>query len=454
MNEINFERECDVVVIGAGMSGLSAARQMVRQGKKVIVLEARDRVGGRTYSKVLDSGITIDIGGQWIGPTQKRVMALVEEYGIETYQTYDSGLAVALLNGNATTYSGIIPQRDAAADEDIANAVAAIDALAASVPLAKPWEHPQAAELDKQTFENWIKENLKTEFGRWCFTVMAAGVFSVEAYELSMLHVAFYFGTAGGVGQLTGTTGGAQDRLFRKGAQQLSLHIAQELEGSIIFNAVVNKIEHGPDGVVVHAENGSVKAKRVIMALSPSLSARIRYSPPLPGLRDSLTQRMPMGTAIKMIIIYKEPFWRKEGLSGLLLTDQEVPQFVYDSGAADVTWGHLVGFAEGAAARKWCQKTRAEREVELKATLVKCLGPKAAEYEEYIEQNWFEEEFSRGCYAGTMPPGAWTNFGPFLSQPIGSIFWAGTETATEWAGYIEGAVQAGERAATEAVNSL
>jgi monoamine oxidase len=442
-------KECDVAVIGAGMSGLYAARHLARAGKNVLVLEARDRVGGRTYSTVLPSGISIDLGGQWIGPTQKRMMALVEEYGLETYQTYDQGAAVALLNGEVNTYTGIIPQRDPQADEDIGNAVAVMDELAASIPLAAPWTHPRARELDKLTFRDWIEQQLKTEYGRWCFTVMAAGVFSVEACELSLLHVAFYFGSAGGMGALTSTTGGAQDRLFRKGAQQLTLSIAKELGDAVLFNHVVNKIEHSDAGVVIYTDGSIIKAKRLIVALSPALAARIRYSPPLPPMRDLLTQRMPMGTALKLHIIYKEPFWRKEGLSGLLLTDAEVPQFVYDSGAADVPWGHLVGFAEGSSARKWCQMTQEEREVELKKTLVKCLGPQAADYVEYVEQNWFSEEFSRGCYAGTMPPGAWTDFGPHLTRPVGAIHWAGTETATEWSGYIEGAAQAGERAANE-----
>ncbi|MDR5799145.1 MULTISPECIES: flavin monoamine oxidase family protein [Caballeronia] len=446
--------DCDIVIVGAGMSGLSAARAATRAGKSVIVLEARDRVGGRTLSKTLDNGVTIDLGGQWVAPTQKRVLALIEEFGLKIFKTYQTGDSIAYLNGEKVRYEGVIPKRDPETDADIENGMALLEELAASIPLEAPWTHPRALELDRQTFADWINANLKTEFGRWVYDRLAPGVFSVEACELSLLHVAFYFGAAGGVDRLTSTDGGGQDSRFQTGAQQLSINLAKELGERIRLEQIVTKIEQDSVGVTVTTEDRKYVARRVIVALPPTLTGRIRYVPALPASRDSLTQRMPMGTALKTMVRYRTPFWRADGLSGLVFTDHDTPQLVYDNSPDDGSCGILLLFTEGIAARKWSEKTAEEREAAAIEVLVKCFGAKATEYEEFIEKYWVDEEFSRGCYAGTMPAGAWTSFGPVLSRPVGHIHWAGTETATCWNGYIEGAIQAGERASLEAITSI
>ncbi|OBR53137.1 flavin monoamine oxidase family protein [Paraburkholderia tropica] len=444
----------DIVIVGAGMSGLSAARAATRAGKSVVILEARDRVGGRTLSKTLDNGVTIDLGGQWVAPTQKRVLALIEEFGLETFKTYEQGDSIALLNGEKIRYEGVIPKRDEETDADIEHGMQLLEDLAASIPVEAPWTHPNALELDRQTFADWIDQNLKTEFGRWVYNRLAPGVFSVEACELSLLHVAFYFGAAGGVDTLTSTNGGGQDSRFKTGAQQLSIRLAAELGERIVLEQVVRKIEQNTDQVIVYTEDRSFTAKRVVVALPPTLAGRIRYVPALPAHRDSLTQRIPMGTALKTMIRYKKPFWRDEGLSGLVFTDFDTPQLVYDNSPDDASCGILLLFTEGMAARKWGERTPAEREAAAVEVLEKCFGPRATDYEEFIEKYWVDEEFSRGCYAGVMPAGAWTSFGPLLAKPVGHIFWAGTETATCWNGYIEGAIQAGERAVAEAIQSI
>ncbi len=451
---MTVEVNCDVVIVGAGMSGLTAARVLVDAGKSVIVLEARDRVGGRTLSKALSNGFVVDMGGQWVGPTQHRVVKLIRELGLRTFKTYNSGASLALIDGAVQRYDGILPGLDEASGLDLAQAVEKLEALAASIPLEAPWTHPDAAELDRMTYAAWIDATAATAGGRWALKFMAPSVFSVDASELSILHVAFYFGSCGGVDILTSTEGGGQDSRFVDGMQSLATGLAAGLRGCVKLEQVVDRIMQDEAGVTVRATSVEVRAAHVIVALPPTLAGRLRYEPPMPPLRDSLTQRMPMGTAIKMMFRYDTPFWRSEGLSGMALTDKDVPQLVYDNSPDDGSCGVLLGFTEGIPARDWMQRSPTERQAAGTETLVQAFGPKAGEVREFVEHSWVSEAFSRGCYAGTMPPGAWRSFGPALRANVGRIHWAGTETATVWNGYVEGAMQAGERAAEEVIRAV
>ncbi len=446
--------QCDVVIVGAGMSGLTAARVLSDAGRSVIILEARDRVGGRTLSKALLNGFVVDMGGQWVGPTQHRVVGLISELGLRTFKTYNIGASLALIDGAAQRYDGILPNLDEANGLDLAQAVEKLEALAASIPLEAPWTHPDAAELDRLTYATWIDANATTEGARWALKFMAPSVFSVDASELSILHVAFYFGSCGGVDVLTATEGGGQDSRFVDGMQGLAKGLAASLPGCVKLEQVVDRIVQDEQGVSVRATSIEVYARHVIVALPPTLAGRLRYDPPMPPLRDSLTQRMPMGTAIKMMFRYEAPFWRSEGLSGMAMTDKDVPQLVYDNSPEDGACGVLLGFTEGIPARSWMQRSPDERRAAGVETLVQLFGARAAEPLEYVEHSWVSEEFSRGCYAGTMPPGAWRSFGPAVRANVGRIHWAGTETATVWNGYVEGAMQAGERAASDVLSAL
>ncbi|MES2895468.1 MAG: flavin monoamine oxidase family protein [Pseudomonadota bacterium] len=447
-------QDCDVVVVGAGMSGLTAARTLLDAGLKVTVVEARDRVGGRTLSKTLSNGVVVDMGGQWVAPTQRRVLKLVEDLGLKTFKTFDRGASVALRNGVAQRYTGLLPTDDPDVAADVEQGMARIGELAASVPLESPWTHPLAAQLDQMTYAEWIDRNLLTDLGRWIFRFQAPAVFSVDASELSVLHVAFYFGSAGGPDIITATSGGGQDSRFADGMQGLAKGLAAGLKDAIHLGQPVDAITQDGDGVVVRGATLSVRARRAIVALPPTLAGRIRYSQPMPPLRDSLTQRMPMGTALKMMFVYDTPFWRSEGLSGLVLTDHDVPQLVFDNSPDDASCGILLGFTEGIPARTWMQVAPADRQAAGVETLAQVFGPRARNVVEYVEHSWTDEEYSRGCYAGTMPPGAWRSFGKALREPVGKIHWAGTETATDWSGYVEGAMQAGERAAAEVLEAL
>jgi len=266
----------------------------------------------------------------------------------------------------------------------------------------------------------------------------------VEPSEVSLLHILFYAASAGGWDDLLDTEGGAQQDHLAGGAQQLSTEMARELGDSVRLSIPVAAIRTEGDGVVAE----DVRARRAIVAIPPTLAARIEYDPPLPGPRDQLTQRMPMGTVIKCIAVYDEPFWRDDGLSGQALSLPGPAQVIFDNTAPSGS-GMLLGFLEGRDARRLGSLPEGERREAVLRGFQRLFGRRAAHPVGYAEKDWSAEPYSRGCYVGVLGPGAWTQFGKALREPVGRVHWAGTETATRWMGYMDGAIQAGKRAAAE-----
>jgi monoamine oxidase len=186
---------------------------------------------------------------------------------------------------------------------------------------------------------------------------------------------------------------------------------------------------------------------RAVVALPPTLAGRLEYRPALPPWRDQLTQRVPAGSVIKVHLVYDEPFWRHEGLSGQAAGDTGPVKVVFDNSPPSGRPGILVGFMEGDDARAWSRATPKERAAAAAASMAGYFGPRAGRPSECIERDWSAEEFSRGCYGAHFGPGTWTSLGPALREPVGPLHWAGAEYATVWNGYMEGAVRSGEDAA-------
>jgi monoamine oxidase len=448
------ERRADVVVVGAGLSGLMAARALLAVGVEPLVVEARDRVGGRTWTRPASGGTPLDLGGQWIGPTQRRVLALAEELGVQTYKTWDTGQNIEYRRGERITYSGAIPTHNPVVSADAVEAMLTLNMMATQVPLDAPWAAPHALEWDAQTFDTWNRANTRSQEARELMELVIQAVFSVEARDVSLLHVLFYIHSAGNLMNLVAVTGGAQERRCVGGTQQLSEKMAAALGERVILNAPVHTVAQDERGARVEAEGVTVHAERAILALPPALAGRLRYRPALPGYRDQFTQRVPIGTVIKVQCLYETPFWREEGLTGQVTSDSGAMRITFDNTPASGSPGILLGFIEGAAGRVWGRRRLEERRSEVMDCLARYFGERARVPTEYVELSWAEEEYSRGCYAGFLPPGVLTSYGETLRAPIGRLHWAGTETATEWNGYMDGALQAGERAAHEALAAL
>lgn len=329
-----------------------------------------------------------------------------------------------------------------------------LNLLAGEVPLEEPWKAAHAAAWDGQTVESWIHSHVESEHARQLLTLAVESVFSVEPRDLSLLHLLFYVRSGGNLNQLLSVAAGAQERRFHAGAQAIANRLAEALGERVLLNTPVHTLRHDAQGVRAESETLAVQARRAIVALPPTLAGRLRYRPALPGYRDQLTQRMPMGTVIKVHCVYERPFWREAGYSGQVTSDQGAVRITFDNSPATGAPGVLMGFIEGDEGRVWSRKTREERQEEVLACFTRYFGEQAAHPLHYEELNWADEEYSRGCYAGVMAPGAWLAYGEALRQPIGPLHWAGTETATVWNGYMDGAVQSGQRAAQEVLTAL
>lgn len=444
--------DCDVVVVGAGLAGLTAARELAGAGLDVQVLEARDRVGGRTLNHSVGErpDDVVELGGQWVGPTQHEVMALAEELGLATYPTHAEGKNLFEMDlGKVKRYSGTIPMLGPLVMADYGRADLRLKRLIKKVSAEAPWEAPNAKELDEQSFATWIRGAARTRVAREAIAAACRAVFAVEPADVSLLHVLFYAASSGGWDDLLDTEGGAQQDRIVGGSQLISLRMAEELGDRVQLSAPVRAIRTEPDGVVV----GELRARRAIVAVPPVLAGRIEYDPPLPAPRDQLTQRMPMGSVIKTMTIYDEPFWREDGLSGSALSLPGPAQVIFDNTPPNGSPGVVLGFLEARDARALGRVTEAERREAVVGGLARIFGPRAAKPSGYVEKDWSAEPYSRGCYAGVLGPGAWTAYGTWLRKPIDRIHWAGTETATRWMGYFDGAVQSGKRAAAEVMLS-
>lgn len=457
--------EADVAIVGAGLAGLVAARRLTEAGLEPLVLEARERVGGRLLNEEIGDGKVVEVGGQWIGPTQERIAALTGELGVATFPTFDEGRDVMVMNGRRTTYSEfarVRPEllRDLSravsplALADFEQARVRLDRMAARVPLEAPWEAPKARLWDGQTFATWIRRNVRTAAGRTLFELVTEAVWAAEPADVSLLHILFYARSGNGFASLIGTEGGAQQDRFHGGSQRLAVLLAEQLGGGRLrLGCPVRRIEHG-GGVVVHADGLSLRARHAIVAVPPTLAGRIAYDPILPALRDQLTQRMPQGSVIKTMAIYDEPFWRREGLSGQGTSDIGPARVVFDNSPPDGSPGVLLGFLEGRFARHWAARPAAERRRAVLDGHALLFGPRAAAPVSFVERIWADEEWTRGCYGCLMTTGGWTEYGRALRAPVGRLHWAGAETATVWNGYMDGAVQSGERACAEVAAAI
>ena len=444
-----------MVVVGAGLAGLAAARALTARGASVVVVEARDRVGGRVENHDIGGGNVVEVGGQWIGPTQDRLAALAAELGVDTFPTHGEGENVFEYGGRLRRYRGTIPRISPVVLLDFERAQRRLNRLSRSVPLHAPWEAPKAVKLDGQSAATWISRNLATKGGRTLLELGIEAVWAAQPEDMSLLHVLFYIHSAGGLAMLFDTEGGAQQDRFVGGSQLIPIRMAEQLgEERVVLGAPVRRIEHSPDGVTVHADGHVLRGRRAIIAVAPPLAARIAYDPPLPGYRDQLTQRMPLGTVAKCMAIYSEPFWRADGLSGQGASDRGPVRVTSDNSPPDGSPGVLLGFLEGRRAREAGRLPAAERRTAVLDCFTRLFGPRAATPDAYVERLWAEEEWTRGCYGCHMPTGGWTNYGPALHPPLGRLHWAGAEYAHVWNGYMDGAVRSGEAAAAEVAELL
>jgi monoamine oxidase len=449
-------READVIIVGAGLSGMIAARKVLNAGLTPLVLEADERVGGRILTQEVLPGIPVELGAQWIGDTHERMFRLAAELGVETFPQYDEGETSYELVGSGVLREKEFHCRFAPELKELELVLRRLDVLATAVPVEAPWLAPRAAEWDAITAGSWYDAQGLSRVARTLLEICTVGILAVPTAEVSFLHLLFTIQTCGVTSELFAESeGGAQTTRFIGGTGEIPRRLAALITDHIVLNVPVQLIEHTADSVTVYCRGGLVAhGRRVIVAISPTLAGRIMYDPPLPGIRDQLTQRLPNGSAMKAFFIYAEPFWRADGFNGQLISDVGPARMSNDTCIPGNDHGVILLFLEGEQARTYGRIPEADRREALTAELVRHFGSAAAKPEFYVDGEWSDRQWTRGCYNANHGPHVWTTYGPAVTTPIGVIHWASTDTATYWSAYMEGAVDAGERAAEAIIADL
>ena len=442
--------DVDYCVVGAGFAGLTAALRLKQAGRSVTLLEARDRVGGRTYTEVCSDGSWIDRGGAWIGPGQDRVYALMDEFGVPSYQQYVDGKSMMIVDGKQHRYAGTIPWTlNPWATMNLGFGLSKVRRMCRSIPTHAPWQAHKAAEWDRISLAAWLHKNVLSRQARDMLDVALAGPYTSAASEVSMLWVLHQMSSAGGPDFVVSSRDGAQDSRPVGGMGAIYRQVAAELGDAIALSQPVRHIAQDADGVTVRSEDQTVRARRVIVAVPLAIAGQINYEPTLPIDRSYLNQRMPSGAIVKISVVYDEPFWRADGLSGQTVSPGSVATLTIDACTDTGSPGVMCVITEGPAARRLGRLAPADRRAAVMGELVERFGDKAASPVGYHEQDWSLEPYSGGGMISHAPPGVLTEFGYTLRAPCGRIHWAGTETSAVMCGWVDGAIRSGERAADE-----
>ncbi|MUL80919.1 MULTISPECIES: flavin monoamine oxidase family protein [unclassified Mycolicibacterium] len=451
---MTFPTSTDVVVVGAGFAGLSAARALARLGHQVVVLEGRDRVGGRSSTTTI-AGVPVDLGGTFVGPTQDAVLALADELGCRTVPTYDRGKNLILWHGRVRSYRSTIPRLSMLELFDVSRIQWRFERLSRPIRVNEPWNSPNAQMLDEQTLEEWLRSADANASTRNLMAIMSRVTWGAEPDEVSMLHAARYVKAAGGLDRMLDVRGGAQQDRFPGGTQQIALRMAEELGDRVVLDAPVGCIERRPDGTVtVGCPAGVVHARAVIVAVPPQHRTGIEFNPPLPKPYAELAANWPQGNLSKAYAAYDRPFWRANGCSGEALSDEGPVFITFDVSPGDGNSsgpGILLGFTD---ARTFDRLSPAQRREQALSGFATLFGDSALQPIDYIDHCWGSEQFAPGGPTAAVPPRSWTQYGQWLREPVDAIHWAGTETADEWTGFLDGAVRSGQRAAAEVADRL
>ncbi|MGK9149102.1 FAD-dependent oxidoreductase [Plantibacter flavus] len=435
--------ERDVVIIGAGASGLTAATKLKAAGLSVAVLEARDRVGGRLWTDDID-GAMLEIGGQWVSPDQTALIDTLAELGLDTYSRYREGESVYInADGVRTRFTGdIFPVAEETAAE-MERLIVLLDELVAEVGVEEPWAHARAKEYDQVSWSQWLSEQTDDQEARDNIALfIGAAMLTKPSHSFSLLQALLMAASAGSFTHLV-EADFILDKRVVGGLQQVPLKLAAALGDDVYLSSPVRRLEWSDAGVSAEADGITVNARYVIVAVPPNLYTRIDFQPPLPRLSHQMHQHMSLGLVIKVHAVYETPFWREDGLSGTSFSPYELVHEAYDNTNHEDPRGTLVGFVSDERADEVFKLTPAERRERILTSLSHYYGEQALSPVVYYESDWGSEEWTRGAYAASFDLGGLSRYGAMQSTPVGPIYWSTSDLAAEGYQHVDGAIRKG-----------
>ncbi|HYZ66506.1 MAG TPA: FAD-dependent oxidoreductase, partial [Mycobacterium sp.] len=372
------------------------------------------------------------------------------EYGVDSYKQYVDGKAMMIVDSKQHRYSGTIPwSLNPWASANLGALFLQLGQMAKSIPLEAPWAAKHAEKWDQITLAKWLSANTVSKAAHDLLETALAGCYTSAASEVSMLFALYQMASGGGPGFLLGIKDGAQDSRIVGGMGAVYAPMAAEIGDALHLSEPVRRIDQDAEGVTVRSDDMVVRAQRVIVAVPIAIASHIIYEPMLPVDRSFLHQRMPSGAIYKINVVYDEPFWRGDGLSGQSAAPGSPATVTIDASTDADRPGVLCVIVEGPIARQLGTLDADDRRCTILAELVGRFGDEAASPVDYIEQCWTTERYSGGGMLSHAPTGVLTEFGHALREPCGRIHWAGTESSAVMCGWVDGAVRSGERAASE-----
>lgn len=447
----------DVVIVGAGAAGLTAANELKKAGLSVAVLEARDRVGGRLWTDVID-GAMLEIGGQWVSPDQDALIDTLAELGLETYSRYREGDSVYVgPDGTARRFTGEMFPVSPETERAIAEITERLDAMVAEIDPDRPWEHPKAAEWDSISWDAWLRAQTDDdEAVRNLAFATGSAMLTKPTHAFSLLQSLLMAASAGSYSNLVDADF-ILDKRVVGGLQQVPLLLAERLGGDVFLGQPVRSIEwsDADSGTVTVTSDGmTVHARQVILALAPILYNRISFVPALPRLQHQMHQHISMGFVIKVHAVYDRPFWREQGLSGTAFSPYELSHEAYDNTNHGDERGTLVGFVSDCNADDLFTLSAEERKERILESLSHYYGPEAKNPVVYYESDWGSEEWTRGAYAASFDLGGLHRYGAHLRSAVGPIRFACSDMAGAGYQHVDGAIRMGRLAADQIVAEL
>lgn len=441
-------------MIGAGLAGLVAADDLVARGKQLVVLEARNRVGGRIQSSWVD-GQLVEGGAQWINPGNEQMHELVREAGAELIGPQEGSLLIRSQGSVVRSQQSPGRGRSLSPFEtaDLGQGVVRFRRLAQRIVSDPTWTAANQTWL-AQPLSRWIKTNLRTPAAQHDFASALSGVLGAGSSDIA-LGEALEAGNKGvDLESLFTVTGGLKLRRVVGGMHQLIEHLCDQVGERVQLNTTVTRIEQTTDAVVVHTEAGEqIEARTALVTLPPWLAMQLDYSPELPDWRYETLERTTPGAVIKAVVIYPAPWWRESGLSGQMSADEGTIRATFDVTDPGGP-GVLTGMFGGDEAVRMSAVGPEARERAFIDSLASVFGPIARQEHTYVDYDWLADPFTQGCHTPHFAPGIWNMSGQLLAEAAGRVHFAGAEYAPKFNGYLEGALRSGHDEAKALIREL